>query len=379
MAEKKTVKRKVKNPNAVKKAVAGTVTAALVGAKGDEAAFDFGRVISTGSTLLDLAISGKRIRGGGIPGGILVSIQGASSAGKSALLAEMAASVDIRGGSNRFLDTEGRLDKQFAAVFGMSIPDEDILMTDTVEEMFEDFSSWAPSTPQSINLYSVDSISSLCSKLEMTDDGDKMGMKKPKILSEGFRKIARVIPEKDLIIACTNQLRQTTTGKDVISGGNAQGYHSSLTMSMKPRFAGGAKWMVKKKHKIPIIDKQTGEHKEDAKGNPQYKTMEMEKQIGGYTDVSIIKSSIDDPFRKCTIYIRYDRGIDDVSANLQYMKDMTKATSYNVYDKTISIREKAAQYIEDNDLEERLREDVIDMWEATEALFKSTRKIKKRR
>ena len=33
-------------------------------------------MVSTGSTLLDLAISGGRVRGGGIPGGIMVEIFG---------------------------------------------------------------------------------------------------------------------------------------------------------------------------------------------------------------------------------------------------------------------------------------------------------------
>ena len=40
-------------------------------------------MVSTGSTLLDLAISGTRVRGGGYPGGILVEIFGASGTGKN--------------------------------------------------------------------------------------------------------------------------------------------------------------------------------------------------------------------------------------------------------------------------------------------------------
>jgi len=46
---------------------------------------DFGQCISTGSTLLDLAISGGRIRGGGLPGGILVEVFGPSGVGKTVL------------------------------------------------------------------------------------------------------------------------------------------------------------------------------------------------------------------------------------------------------------------------------------------------------
>ena len=49
-----------------------------------------GNNISTGSTLADLAISGGRIRGGGLPSGILVEIFGPSGSGKTVLLSEIA-------------------------------------------------------------------------------------------------------------------------------------------------------------------------------------------------------------------------------------------------------------------------------------------------
>ncbi len=348
-------RKKTKSVKDVAKAVASVKDTADAPVESDD--FDFGKVISTGSTLLDLAISGKRIRGGGIPGGILVSIQGKSSAGKSALLAEMAASVQIRGGETRFLDTEARLDRQFAKVFGMSIPEESILLSDCVEDMFSDYAAWVPGDDNEINLYAVDSLSALCSRMEM-DDKDLMGTKKAKVLSEGFRKYARHLQKSGNIMACTNQLRQTMTGQEKASGGNAQGFHSSLTLSVKPRFAGGSKIVKKKKL-------------------PSGKT--IEKQVGTYSEVSIIKSSIDDPFRKAEICIKFESGIDDVSMNLQYLKTMQKTTAYDVYDKTIASLEKAAIYIEEHDYEDRLREDVINMWEATEALFASGRKKKVRR
>ena len=51
---------------------------------------NFETVISTGSTLLDLAISGKRVHGGGLPSGILVEVFGPSGSGKTVLLSEIA-------------------------------------------------------------------------------------------------------------------------------------------------------------------------------------------------------------------------------------------------------------------------------------------------
>ena len=60
--------------------------------------------VSTGSTLLDLAISGGRFREGGIPLGILVEIFGPSGAGKTVLLSQLAANVQRMGGKVMFHD-----------------------------------------------------------------------------------------------------------------------------------------------------------------------------------------------------------------------------------------------------------------------------------
>lgn len=76
-----------------------------------------GTVISTGSTLLDLAISGGRVRGGGIPGGIFVEAFGPPSSGKTVLLCEIAGAIQRQGGEVMFYDPEARLNKKFAEVF----------------------------------------------------------------------------------------------------------------------------------------------------------------------------------------------------------------------------------------------------------------------
>ena len=78
-------------------------------------------VTSTGSTLLDLAISGKRLPFGGVPSGILMEICGASQSGKSLLLTEMASRVQKKGGEVFFADPEDRLDKEYAAITGLDI------------------------------------------------------------------------------------------------------------------------------------------------------------------------------------------------------------------------------------------------------------------
>ena len=82
---------------------------------------DFGQVTSTGSTLLDLAISGGRVHGGGLPSKIFAEIFGPSGSGKTVLLSEIAGAV-IRGkGEVMFRDPEARLNEKFAKIFDLDI------------------------------------------------------------------------------------------------------------------------------------------------------------------------------------------------------------------------------------------------------------------
>ena len=353
-------KKKIKVPKApkVEEVVESVQESAESEAQEEQQEYDFSSVISTGSTLLDLAISGTATRGGGIPGGIVVSLAGVSSCGKSSLLAEMSASVAIRGGETRFLDTEARINASFAKVFGMEIPEEQMLRTNTVDDMFVDFANWEIKEPDRINLYAVDSLSALSSDVEMSKDGDPYGTRKAKVISSGFRKNARVIKDRNLIIACTNQLRMTMTGKKTSDGGLALGYYSSLSIELTPRFAGGSRIIKKKKN-------SSGK--------------EIEKQIGTHVVAKVTKSSIDFPFRTAPVVLKFEEGIDDIHANLQYLKDMTKTSKYNAAGTEIFRLEKAIQHIENNDLEDDLRDLVIDLWEEQEAMFRSGRKRKVRR
>src|SRR3989304_5312943 len=67
-------------------------------------------MISSGSTLLDLAMSGGRKRGGGFPGGIMVVAYGPSGSGKTVLACEVAGYIQRQGGQVNYKDSEARLD-----------------------------------------------------------------------------------------------------------------------------------------------------------------------------------------------------------------------------------------------------------------------------
>lgn len=327
------------------------------GQQEDEYEGDFNTVISTGSTLLDLAISGDRVRGGGLPGGIFVEVFGPSSSGKTVLLSEIAGAVQCQGGSVRFEDPEARLNTSFARMFGLSIEKEDYNSPDTVTEVFDNVRKWKPLSEEVINGIFVDSLAALSTDMEMKkEEGDPYGGRRAKEFSEGLRKTCRLIKNKNYLMVCSNQIRENISGfgpKDIAPGGKAVGFYSSLRL----QFSNPTKLTVTKK----IAGK------------------ERKRTIGVETEIIVYKSSISAPFRSATVTILFDYGIDDIRQNLQYIKDYTDCNTYTLGGKTLNnSMEKAIQMVEKENREEELRNEVINLWEEVENKFKSRRKKKKR-
>ena len=316
---------------------------------------DFGVVISTGSTLLDLAISGGRVRGGGIPGGILLEIYGPSQVGKTALLAEICADAQAKGGNVKFLDPEGRLDREYSRIYGMELDKENYHMPDTVNEVFDHILKWKPDPPKkgSVNVIATDSLAALSSELELSEDGDKMGMKIAKDFSQGLRKTCTRIKRNNFIIACSNQIRSGTSG-ETTSGGKGIPFYASLRIRIGPPAEN--KYLIKKK-KIHGVD---------------------HKKTFGIQSICVVKKTVDDPYRTANVYIVFGLGIDDIRANLAYLKQMTGATSYDAVTKEFGKMDTAIKHIEDNNLELELKNKVIDLWEEIENSFKVDRKPKRR-
>lgn len=317
----------------------------------DAVEYNWKTVLSTGSTLLDLAISSNRCYGGGVPGGILVEVYGKSGSGKTSILSELGGSSQAQGGEVKFLDPEARLDHDHCQTYGLVIDEAQYHKPDTVSEMFEILTAWQPD-PAHINVLAADSLAALSTELELKK-GDKMGMRRAKEFSEGLRKTCRVIEANNWLIACSNQVRQGDYG-DVTPGGKAVEFYSSLRISV---------------NKKEVIEKEK---------SLQDKKKKIKRAIGIKSLCKVTKSSLDKPFREVPIYIIFDYGLDDVRANLQWLKDNLELTKYKAVDKEYQVLDAAIKYIEDNDLEEALRKEVIELWQLIEEKFKQERKAKKR-
>ena len=318
---------------------------------------NFESFISTGSTLLDLAISGGRIKGGGIPGGILVEIFGPSGSGKTVLLCEIAGAVQRSGGGIMFHDPEARLNKQFAQMFDLRTEEMEYSTPDTIPEVFSTVREWEIKTTKKINGIFTDSLAALSTELEMENkDGDKMGMRRAKEFSEGLRKTCRILTEKNLLMVCSNQVRVNMDagpyGQKYISpGGESIGFYSSLRLrSAKPE---------KIQQEITVAGKK------------------VKKPIGIHVTYEVYKSSIWKPYRSAPITILFDYGIDDVRENLQYIKDYTKSSTYSLGGEKLAVSmEDSIRLIEEGKAEKELKNEVIELWESIEDRFKSDRKKK---
>jgi len=310
------------------------------------------KVISTGSTLLDLAISGNRIRGGGVPGGIIMEVFGPPGAGKTAILAELCASAQYKRGEVSFLDPEGRLDKEYCKIYGMLLPEKNYKRPTLVSKVFEEIEKWKPESNKEINVIAVDSLAALSTEMEM-EGSDAYGMARGKEFSQGLRKICVLIANNNWLIACSNQIRSGPDG-EFTPGGKGIPFYSTVRIRVRER------------QKITVT-KKIGD-----------KDKEVKKVIGIHSICYIKKSTVDDPYREAPIYIVFGIGIDDIRGNLQYLKDMTGETTYDCVDKNYARMNDGIRYIESNELQDELRERVIDLWEEIENKFLMNRSPKKR-
>ena len=314
-------------------------------------AFDFSFTVSTGSTLLDLAISGGRCEQGGLCRGIMVEVFGPPSTGKTAILAEVCASAQSKGGDVLFLDPEGRLDREYSKIYGMKIDENNYYCPDTVEELFQIIQDWKPKSELAV--LACDSLAALSTQMEM-QDRDKMGMRRAKEFSEGLRKVCRLIARNGWILMCSNQIREGEFG-EFVPGGKAISFYSSLRIRLS------LEEKIVRKVVLPSKAK-------------------AQKVIGIRTHCQVKKNSLDDPFREADIFVIFGYGIDDIRGNLMYVKKM-KGLAPNMYEvggeKFIGI-EQAIRYVEKNDLEDELKREVVSLWREAESKFRYERKPKKR-
>lgn len=315
-------------------------------------------MISTGSTLLDLAISGLRKEGGGLPTGILIEAFGPSGSGKTVLLCEVAGAIQRAGGAILFNDPEARLNSEFAKLNGMDMSNVSVTEPDTVTEVIQEIKEWSPEI-KGVNGIFTDSLAALSTNTEMDNkEGDKMGMRRAKEFSEGLRKTCRILKQKDLIMLCSNQIRVNVGAMPFAEqyttpGGKAVEFYASLRLRFHT-----PKKIKKEKNRKGVLQK---------------------KVTGIEVMIEVVKNSVSEAYSKVPVIIDFKYGIDDIRANLMYLKSNNKTTTYELngisLDKSL---DKAIIKIESENLESELKKEVQKTWYEIQSLFNSERKKKKR-
>ena len=247
---------------------------------------DIKEFISTGSTMLDLAISNRP--NGGIAVGRITELNGLESSGKSLVGAHLLAETQKKGGVAVYIDTETAVSEDFLEVIGVDISKMLYLHLETVEDIFEAIEEIVTKVRESdkdrLVTILVDSLAAATTKVELEADFDKDGWATAKaiIISKAMRKITQMIGRQKVALVFTNQLRQklgVMFGDPwTTSGGKALPFHASTRIRLK----------------------NMGQIKDTGKN-----------VLGMKCRAKIVKNRLGPPLRHADYDMYFDRGIDN--------------------------------------------------------------------
>ena len=282
-----------------------------------DAPSDVNEWISTGSTMLDLAISNRP--NGGLPVGRIIEITGLEASGKSLLAAHALADTQKKGGLAVYIDTENAISREFLEAIGINLKDMLYVPLDTIEDIFDAIDSIVESVRKNsknrLVTIVVDSVAGASTKIELAADYDKDGWATSKaiILSKAMRKITNFVGRERICLIFTNQLR-TRLGVSfgdqwTTSGGKAIAFHSSVRLRLKS--VGQIK--LAKSASAP------------------------EAVLGITTRAQVVKNRMGPPLRSVDYEIYFDSGIDDFGSWLTMLKNynlVTQAGAWYTYTNT---------------------------------------------
>jgi recombination protein RecA len=276
--------------------------------KGDQVAFfldgreetptDFTDFISTGATMLDVAISNRK--NGGIAVGRITELTGLEGSGKSLLGAHLLANTIKRGGIGVLIDTETAVNPEFFRAVGIDVKSLVYVPLQTVEEIFDAITAIiervrSGGKKDKLVTIVVDSVAAASTKKEMEADFGKDGYATDKaiIISKAMRKITGLLGRERIALVFTNQLRQKMNAMPfsdpwTTSGGKAIAFHASTRL------------------RLSLSGKITNNDGD---------------VIGVKVKANVVKNRLGPPHRTADFEIYFDRGIDDYSAWLKVLKD----------------------------------------------------------
>jgi RecA/RadA recombinase len=167
--------------------------------------------ISTGSSMLDLAISNRPH--GGLPVSRLCEFSGLEGSGKSLISAHVVANTQKKGGVAIIIDTENSAAPDFWKSLGVDLSKLLYVQCETVEDIFEKMEHliglFRKTNKDRLLTIIVDSVAAASTKAELESDHGKDGYATGKaiILSKAMRKVTTMIGKQKILVLFTNQLR----------------------------------------------------------------------------------------------------------------------------------------------------------------------------
>jgi recombination protein RecA len=251
--------------------------------------------LSTGSSILDLAISNRKK--GGMPAGKFIELSGLEGTGKSLICAQMIAETQKRGGLAVFFDSEFAVDKTFWVALGIDVKNVNYVPFTTLEELFTKMElcvgAFRKVSKDRLLTIFVDSLTqaSVESEMESEHGVDGFSTGKAKVIAKAMRKITGLIARQRILTVFTNQLRYNMNSgphgeKWITPGGKAFPY----ACSVRVRFVSLGK--LKKGDDI----------------------------IGMKCQAQVIKNRLGPNWRTAAFEIHYDSGIQNYKSWVDFMK-----------------------------------------------------------
>jgi len=252
--------------------------------------------ISTGSSMLDLAISNRPH--GCLPVGKMVEFNGLEGTGKSLLAAHVVADTQKKKGLAVVIDTENAAAPDFWKSLGVDLSKLLYVQCETVEDIFDQMERMIAivrkSNKDRILTIIVDSVAAASTKAEQESEHGKDGYATGKsiIISKAMRKITTMLGKQKVLIVYTNQLRQNLKAMAfsdpyIVSGGKALAYHCSVRVRL----------------------------------NNAGKLKKGDEVIGNECKAVVVKNRMGPPQRITNFDIYFDSGIADYSSWIKVLKD----------------------------------------------------------
>ena len=328
-----------------------------------------GHLVSTGSTLLNLALSDNPY--GGLALGKVVNIVGDHSSGKSFLAWTIFSEVTYNSMFDeytlRYIEPEVAFEFDVEKLFGKKVGDRVVVdVVDkavskkkreepyTVENWYNDTRAILAKKIPFIDI--LDSLDATTTKAEFEREIDEGSyrLEKPKLMPEVLRKIAGGVKDTESLVIIISQTRDSiglSFGGGTKTRAGGQALHFFCTYEL---------WMAVKGHVI-----------------------RRERDVGVNVRVRVKKNKWTGKQREVEFPIYFDYGIDDITSMIHWLTDekvwsrptgrRVVETNGDFIDATI---DKLVEHIEENSFQDKLIQIVAKKWREIEESIATNRKGK---